>query len=182
MKRIVLIGIALAGLFTAGITTVASAATTKSIHKTTLTRDARAAAATSTTCKLNLTTVAPPGQPFVVPGTPTGTQWGTSRCNGLNSGATSTTFSTDDAGNLSGKIQHWFRGGTLYGTYTLAPNSASGPPTATSFGAASYTGAVKLSNAQGLLKGTTATGTLNCTTPDSAHFNCTEKLTLTQAS
>jgi hypothetical protein len=38
---------------------------------------------------------------------------------------------------------------------------------------------VKYTGAQGLLKGTTATGTLSCATTDSTHYSCTESLKLT---
>ena len=185
MKRIVLIVTAVAGLFAAGITTVASAATTKHVTKyvtvtqTKLARETKTVTARST-CKLSLATVAPPGQPVNLPGSQSGVQWGDTNCSGLKSGATRDTFTVADSGNLSGNIQHWFRGGTVYGTYALTPGSAGGPPTATSFGAASFTGTVKLTAGQGALSGATGTGTLSCSTPDGTHFNCTEKLKLTQ--
>jgi hypothetical protein len=179
LKRIVLIGAAAAGLMTAGIPVAASAAMTKTTPRT-VTRAASSGGVKST-CKFVLTTVPPSGSSTVEPGTASGFQYGATRCSGagLSAGVARDQYSTTDAGDLTGRIQQWFRGGTVYGTFDLAPNPASGPPTTTSFAAASYTGTVKYTNAQGLLRGTTATGTLSCSTNDSTHYSCTEDLKLT---
>ncbi len=176
MKRIVLIAAA-AGLLTAGIpvaTAVATKSRPRSVTRVASTRDAKA------TCKFVLTTVAPTGSSTVEPGTASGDQYGTTRCDGLSAGVARDEFSTSNAGDLTGKIQQWFRGGTIYGTFDLSPNAASGPPTTTLFTAASYTGTVKYTGAQGLLKGTTATGKLTCSTTDSTHYSCSEGLKLTR--
>jgi hypothetical protein len=181
LKRIVLIGAAAAGVLSAGIPAAASAAATKSTHRNTSThlRSEASTPATKATCKFVLTTVAPGGSSTVEPGTADGYQYGATKCHGLSSGVARDVFSTDTSGDLTGKIQQWFRGGTIYGTFDLTPQPASGPPTTTSFTAASYSGTVKYTGAQGLLKGTTATGTLSCSTTDSTHYSCTESLELT---
>ena len=182
MKRIVLIGAAAAGLVSAGIPAAATAASTKSIHRNTTRRRSEASSpATKATCRFVLTTVAPGGSSTVEPGMADGYQFGTTRCSKLSSGVARDVFSTGASGDLTGRIQQWFRGGTLYGTFDLAPQPAGGPPTTTSFTAAAYSGTVKYTGAQGLLKGTTATGTLSCTTTDSTHYSCTESLKLALA-
>jgi hypothetical protein len=180
LKRIVLIGAAAAGVLSAGIPAAASAAATKSTHKnTTRLRSEASTPATKATCRFVLTTVAPAGSSTVEPGTADGYQYGSTKCDGLSSGVARDVFSTGASGDLTGKIQQWFRGGTIYGTFDLTPQPAGGPPTTTSFTAAAYSGTVKYTGAQGLLKGTTATGTLSCSTTDSTHYSCTEDLKLT---
>lgn len=179
MKRIVLMGTAVAALFTAGITTAATAAASTKAH--TKTKIEKKTIHVNATCKLALTTVAPSGTTGVTPGSATGNNYGTSNCGkSLSSGAARQTYSLTDAGALTGKIQHWFKIGTVYGTFTLTEMPASAPPTTTTFGAASYSGSVKITGGGGLLKGTTGGGTMSCSTTDSLHYTCTEKLKLAQ--
>jgi hypothetical protein len=188
LKRIVLIGTALAGLFTAGITTVASAAasTTKSVTKYVTVYESKATTVTKTvpvsaTCKLNLTTVAPAGTTGVTPGSPTGVNFGGTSCGSpLASGISREQYTLQTSGDITGTIQHWFKTGTVYGTFTLTESAPTGPPTTTSFGAAAYTGTVKITGAGGALKGTTGTASLTCQTNDALHYACTEKLKLSQ--
>lgn len=70
-----------------------------------------------------------------------------------------------------------FTAGSL-GTFKLTAGSASGPPTATSFGKAKYVGTVTLTGASGMMKGITGNGAMACYTPDSLHYTCMEKLIL----
>jgi hypothetical protein len=176
LKRIVLMGAAFAGLFTAGIAATASAAT----PATRVTKYATKTVHATATCKLALTTVAPPGSSAVEAGSPAGTNYGTSSCAGGKPGTARQVYTEDSAGDLTGKVQQWFATGTLYGTYTLTPSSSSGPPTTTTFGAASYSGTVTLTGAGGALKRTTGSGKMTCSTTDSVHYSCTESLKLTQ--
>lgn len=177
MKRIVFTGAAVAALFTAGIPAAALAASPA--HHT----KKKATTKTVTTyvsCKLSLTTVAPPGSSGVTAGTTSGLNYGKSTCSSAHPGAARQMFAIDTAGDMSGKVQQWFATGSLYGTFQLTAASLTGPPTAGSFGKAKYAGTVKLAGASGLLKGITGTGTMACYTPDSLHFTCVEKLTLSQ--
>jgi hypothetical protein len=181
LKRILLTGAAVAGLFTAGITTAASAAAaapaTSQKHLTTTTKTVSASA----TCKVSLTTAAPTGSIDITAGGDSGSQFGKQACGTpLGAGLSHATFALDDAGDLSGSIQHWFPTGQVFGTYTMAPGAASGPPTATSFGQASYDGTVTIKGGTGALKGATGTGTISCSTNDAVHYSCTEKLKLAQ--
>ena len=190
MKRILLTGAAVAGLFTAGITTAASAAPAKfktknvtrfvTVTQTKLKTETKTVSSNAT-CKLALTTMAPPGTVTVTQGGQTGQQYGSAHCpHPLSSGAARASFALDDAGDLSGKIQHWFKTGTVFGTYTMSPTAPTGPPTTTSFASSAFTGTVKITGGGGALAGTTGTGTMSCTSDDSVHYSCTEKVKLSQ--
>ena len=190
MKRILLTGAAVAGLFTAGITAAASAApvkyTTKNVTKYVTVTETKLKSETKTvsasaTCKLTLTTQADAGTTAVTAGGESGSQFGDATCpTPLRGGALKATFTQDDSGDLSGSIQHWFKTGTVYGTYSLQPGAPVGPPTSTSFGQAAFTGTMTIKGAGGALSGTTGTGKLTCSTDDSVHYSCTEKLSLKQ--
>ena len=176
MKRIVLTGAAVAALFTAGIPAAASAAGSAHTKKTTTTKTVT----THASCKLSLTTVAPPGSSGVEAGSTVGANFGNSTCSSERPGIARQMFSVDAAGDMTGKLQQWFATGSLYGSFKLTAASLSAPPTASSFGKAKYTGTVTLSGASGGLKGITGSGTMTCYTPDSLHYTCMEKLTLSE--
>jgi hypothetical protein len=177
LKRIVFTGAAVAALFTAGIPAAAMAASPAHHSKKTATTKT---VTTHASCKLSLTTVAPPGTDGVTAGTTTGANFGNSTCSKERPGVARQMFDIDDAGDMSGKVQQWFATGSLYGTFQLTAQSSSAPPTASSFGQAKYSGTVKLNGASGMMKGITGTGMMVCSTPDSLHFTCTEKLTLSR--
>ena len=175
MKRICLMGAAVAGLFTAGITSAASAAPAKTTTPTSPTT----MVATTLTCKIAVATQIPSNDTTVLAGSTTGRQFGSVGC-GKASGVQRDSFTTDNAGNLSGPLQMWFRTGSLYGTYNLTVNPQTGPPTSTSFAQASYGGTMTIKGATGSYRGATGTGTLKCSTQDSAHFDCTAKVKISQ--
>jgi len=178
LKRIVPLGAAVAALFTAGITTAAMAAPSAKAHKT---KTEKKTVHVNASCKLAVTTVAPAGTTGVTAGSATGTNYGTSHCGKpLSVGAVRQTYSLTDEGAMTGKIHDWTKTGTVFGTFDLTEMAASGPPTSTTFAAATYSGSVKISGGSGMLKGTTGTGTMTCKTPDSLHYACTVKLHLTQ--
>jgi hypothetical protein len=176
LKRIVFTGAAVAALFTAGIPAAMAATSAHHTKKTATTKTVT----THVSCKLSLTTVAPPGSPGVTAGTTSGANFGNSTCSSSRPGVARQMFTIDTAGDMSGKVQQWFATGSVYGTFQLTAASLTGPPTATSFGKAKYTGTVKLTGASGMMKGISGTGTMACYTPDSLHFTCIEKLTLSQ--
>jgi hypothetical protein len=183
VKRIFLVGAAMAALLTAGIVTAPASATpaaTKpaSVNKKPVTK--LEPVKTTLTCTLKLVTQIPSNDVTVTQGAESGTQYGRAGCaKPLFSGVEQSSFLQDESGNLSGKWQQWFNAGSLYGTYTLTA-ADTGPPTTTSFTNASYTGTVTVTNGTGLFKKATGTGTLGCTTKDLAHYACTEKLKLVQ--
>lgn len=183
MKRICLVGAAMAALLTAGIVTAPASATpaTKkpaSVNKKPVTK--LEPVKTTLTCTLNLVTQVPSNDVTVTQGAESGMQYGRAGCaKPLFSGAEEASFLQDQSGNLSGKYQQWFNAGSLYGDYTLTAQDT-GPPTTTSFTNASYTGTVTVTNGTGFFKKATGTGTLACTTTDLAHYACSEKLKLVQ--
>lgn len=185
MKRICLMGAAVAGLCTIGVTSAAvAAAPTKSVKVSvtgTKLKPETKSATLNLSCTLALVTQVSGASTAVSQGATTGTQYGNAPCGKkLSSGVTRDSFSADEAGDLLGPFQQWFNDGTIYGKFTLTPGAPSGPPTTTSFETQSYAGTVTISGGRGGLLGTTGKGTLSCTTSDAAHYACTEKLTLTQ--
>ena len=181
MKRICLLGAAIAGLLIIGVasalaasphaSTKAAAGKKKSTTPTTVT--------TKLSCTSHLSLQVPNGETTVTQGATDGTQDGNVACpSTLGSGVEFESFTTDDAGNVSGKWQQYFNAGTVYGTYTLVPDD-NNPPTTTSFTSASYTGTVTIKNGTGVDAKAVGTGTLTCATTDSVHFTCTEKAKLT---
>lgn len=177
MKRLCLVGMAVLGLLTAGIASVASAKTTsgsKPAKKTTK------VVTTRVTCKVSLVTQIPSNDTGVAQGATSGAQFGFLGCDKpLHKGVVHDTWTQDTSGDLSGSIQHWFNNGSVYGTFALTPAST-GPPQPTTFAAESFSGTITLKGATGAFKGVTGKGTLVCSTPDLAHFSCTEKLLLKQ--
>ena len=183
MKRIFLVGAAMAALLTAGIVTAPASATLaatkpKSANKKPVNK--LEPVKTTLTCTLKLVTQIPPNDVTVTQGAEAGTQYGRAGCaKPLFSGVEQSSFAQDESGNLSGKYQQWFDAGSLYGDYTLTAQDTS-PPSTTSFTNASYTGTVTIINGTGFFKKATGTGTLTCATTDLAHYACTEKLKLIQ--
>jgi hypothetical protein len=183
VKRIYLVGAAMAALLCAALTTAPAFATsaakkpasvkTKTVVKNTL-------VTTNMTCSIKLATQIPSDDVTVTQGAASGTQSGSAGCaKPLFRGVQQDSFLQDDSGDLSGKYQQWYNAGSVYGMYTLTPEDT-GPPTTTSFTAASYTGTITVTDGTGFFKQATGTGTLACATTDSAHYTCTEKLKLVQ--
>ena len=183
MKRICLVGAAMAALLTAGIVTAPALATPAakkpaSVNKKPVTK--LEPVKTTLTCTLKLVTQIPSNDVTVTQGAESGTQYGRAGCaKPLFSGVEQSSFLQDESGDLSGKYQQWFNAGSLYGTYMLTAEDT-GPPTTTSFTNASYTGTVTVTNGTGFFKKAAGTGTLACVTTDLAHYTCTEKLQLIQ--
>jgi hypothetical protein len=180
LKRICLVGAAIAGLLTIGVATapastphaaVRTAAGKKKTTKPTKTT-------TKLTCSLKLLTQVPSGSVSVTQGATSGSQFGRAGCGKpLGPGAEADSFAQDSSGTQAGPYQQWFNAGTIYGTYSLTPNDT-GPPTTSTFTSASYTGTVMVTSGRGLYKKATGSGTLTCSTTDAAHYTCTEKLKL----
>ena len=183
MKRICLVGAAMAALLTAGIVTAPASATPAAKKPASVNRKPGTkleSVKTTLTCTLKLVTQIPSNDVTVTQGAESGTQYGRAGCaKPLFSGVEQSSYLQDESGNLSGKYQQWFNAGSLYGDYTLTAQDT-GPPSTTSFTNASYTGTVTVTNGTGFFKKAAGTGTLACTTTDLAHYACTEKLKLIQ--
>jgi hypothetical protein len=176
VKRICLIGAAMAALLTAGVVTASASASATPAAKKPAAK--LKPVKTTLTCTLKLVTQIPANDVTVTQGADSGTQFGRAGCaKPLFSGVEQSSFAQDESGDLSGKYQQWFNAGSLYGNYTLSPKDT-GPPSPTSFTNASYTGTITVTNGTGAFKKAAGKGTLACTTTDLAHYACTEKLKL----
>ena len=169
MKRLCLLGMAMAGLLFAGISTAATAKPAPKPKPVT----------TKLSCKLTLVTQPPADDTTILPGGD-GSQYGTASCPGTGRGVQSDTYTTDDAGDVSGPYTQWFKGGTLAGKYDLIPTGG-GQPSAgnNSFGAQNYAGALIVTGGSGAWKGATGKAKLTCATADGVHLKCTESLKVT---
>ena len=178
MKRLCLLGMAMAGLLSAGITTAATAKTSTGGKKPA--KLSPKPVTTKVSCKLTLVTQPPANDISIVPGT-TGSQFGTARCAGpVGPGVENDTYSTADSGNVTAPYTLWVKGGTLTGTYKLIPTGG-GQPSAgnNTFGAQSYAGTLAVTGGSGAWKGATGKAKLICATADGVHLKCTESLTVT---
>jgi hypothetical protein len=171
VKRLCLLGMAMAGLLFAGISTAATAKPAPKPKPVT----------TKLSCQLTLVLQPTAKVTTIVPGTGSGSQSGTAKCSGpLGGGVETDTFTTNDAGDVTAPYTQWFKGGTLKGQSTLNPTSG-GQPSAgnNSFGAQSYSGTLVVSGGTGAWKGATGKAKLTGSTADGVHLKITESLTLT---
>ena len=173
MKRICVLGAAVAALLTAGIPALASAATSTT---TTTTENLTAR------CTFGLVTALPNGSTSVLPGAPSGTQFGNSSCpKTLSKGTTHDSYQITTAGNFTAHLQLWFDVGSLKVTFDLKPISTGFDPTGAGFASQSFKGTGQVTGGTGALRGTTGTAYLRCTTLDQAHYSCRAYMKLTQA-
>lgn len=182
MKRLCLVGMAVAGLLTAGISTAATATTPASGSKKPVktkpvkTKPAKPVT-TKVSCKLALVVQPPADDVTITPGD-TGTQFGTAGCGKpLFRGVETATFSTDDSGDLVAPYTLWFKAGTVRGQWTLTPVGATQPTS--SFTAQSYTGTATITGGSGAWQKATGKATIKVTTLDGVHYTGTESLTFT---
>jgi hypothetical protein len=120
----------------------------------------------------------PTGATAVTAGAVQGTYAGHAGCGApLWSGVASSPFTIDASGDVNATFKEYLATGTLSGAYSLAITDQS-PPTQTTFAATSYAGTVTVTGGSGVYRGVTGAGTLTCTTPDSIHLSCKEKLKL----
>jgi hypothetical protein len=182
VKRLCLVGMAMAGLLTASIPAVAAAKPAASGHK----KPAKSkpvtkvkSVTTKSSCKLAFTTQPPADDVTVTPGQ-TGTQYGTVKCGGLlGRGVVSDTFSQDDAGDFIAPFTFWLKGGTLSGKWTLTPTEQVGPPSSSPFTAQTFAGTANISGGSGGWAKSTGKATLKCATSDGAHYACTASVKVT---
>lgn len=136
--------------------------------------------ATHLTCHLSLTTAAPAGSNVVTQPAPQGSQYGPAHCPraGFGGGVMSDSFTVPDSGNTMGTYTQYFSAGSVKGSFVLTPDEGT-PTSVGSFESQSWTGTVKITGGTGIYKGiksAKAPGTLVCTSPDSVHVTCTEKV------
>jgi hypothetical protein len=181
VKRLCLVGMAMAGLLSAGFTTAATAKTSTKGSKPAKAKPAPKPVTTKVSCQLMLVLQPTAKVTTIVPGTGSGSQSGTVKCPGpVGGGVQTDKFSTDDSGDVTAPYTQWFKGGTLAGQYTLIPTSGGQPSAGNNqFGAQSYSGSLTVTSGTGGWKGATGKAKLTCSTTDSVHLSCTEALTVT---
>lgn len=132
-------------------------------------------------CHLSLGTVPPAGQPTVEQPPSNGTLYGPARCSQLGSGIEQANFKVPDSGDTVGKYWQYFGNGSIHGTFDLTPTEASGALSSTSFSNEAWVGKVTVTGGTGVFaKAAGKKGVLKCTSGDTVHLTCTEKIKLTQ--
>ena len=132
VKRLCLLGMAMAGLLTAGISTAATAKPLTRGSKPAKAKPAPKPVTTKVSCQLTLVLQPTAKVTTIVPGTGSGSQSGTAKCPGpVGGGVQTDKFTTDDAGDMTAPYTQWFKGGTLAGQYTLIPTAAASRAPAT---------------------------------------------------
>jgi hypothetical protein len=191
LKRICLAGAAVAGLFTAGVPAVASAASsaptkTKTVTKyktvvKTETKNETTTEHSTVACKPSLSVAVPAGETTITQGATSGTMFGDTGCGTpLFQGLTVAKFTTGDSGDLTGNLTQYFKAGSVKGTFDILPAESTAPPTTDSFTQLAYSGTVKITGGSEAYKGVTGTGTMKCSTLDAIHYSCTSTLKLSQ--
>lgn len=178
MKRICLLGTAIAAVLILGVATAMAASShaskggKKSKTPSTIT--------TKVSCSSSLALQVAPGDTDVAAASAQGSWAGASTCAPIGRGVVWESYTTADSGDLTGKWQAWFNTGSVFGTFTLTPNDNSPPTTTSTFSQASYTGTFIIKSGSGAYAKATGTGTLKCSSQDSVHFTCKQngKVTL----
>lgn len=174
-RRVCLIGTAIAVVpFAVGIS-VATAASKSTTHKPTV-------KAVVLKCHMSLSTVPPAGSASVDQPPSDGAQYGTVHCGGpsFGFGVEKDTFKVPDSGDTVGSYVQYFGGGSIRGKFDLSPDEG-GDVSSTDFTSESWTGTVTVTHGTGALaKASGKKGTMNCTSGDSVHLTCTEKVKLKQ--
>lgn len=168
MKRICLLGAAIAGILILGVAT----ALASTPHATSAKAKSKSTSGTKFSCTNHLSLQVPAGETDVTADEQSGAEAGAVSCKPFGKGFAFENYTTATSGNLTGKWQQWFNTGTLYGTYVLTPADNGPPTTASSFASASYTGTFVIKGGTGADAKASGKGTLSCKTSDSVHYVC----------
>jgi hypothetical protein len=158
--------------FIVGISVAAAAAKSTPAPKTTVVK-----------CHLSLGALPPPGSPAVDQPPAKGVQYGTVHCAGASFGwgVMKDTFKVPDSGDTLGSYAQYFGGGSIRGKFDLTPSEGNGLLSSTSFESETWMGTVTVVSGTGnLAKAAGKQGILKCTSGDTVHLNCTEKISLSQ--
>jgi hypothetical protein len=142
---------------------------------------AAAPATTKLTCHMSLTITPPAGSNAVAQPALQGWQYGQVHCGraAIGSGVMADSFTVPDTGNTVGTFTQYFKAGTVRGSFDIAP-AESGPISVQSFESQSWLGTVRVTGGTGVysaIKG--KRGVMSCSSPDSVHLTCTEKIRVT---
>jgi hypothetical protein len=142
--------------------------------------------ATTLHCKVSLTTEPPPGSNSVNQPASQGSQYGPIHCSpsALGPGIEADSFTVPDSGDTVGTYTQYFKAGTIRGSFDLTPQE-SGPVSSTSFSSQAWEGTLTVTGGTGIyqgirrLSGRKHIGTLSCSSSDSVHLACIEKVRVT---
>ena len=169
-RRICLVGIAVAAVpFAVGMSVASAATKSKTTAKPIVVK-----------CHLALGTVPPPGSAAVDQPPSQGAQYGTVHCAAASFGwgVEKDSFKVPDSGDTVGKYVQYFGAGSIRGKFDLTPDQ-NGDVSSTDFTSESWTGTITVTGGTGALaKASGKKGVIKCTSGDSVHLSCTEKLKL----
>lgn len=131
-------------------------------------------------CHISLSTTPPQGSNTVDQPPAAGKRYGPANCptKSFGGGLESVTFTVPDSGDTVGKYVQYFRNGSVTGRFDLTPNNDAGLSDQT-FTSQSWTGTLTVTGGTGAykgIKGKRQTGVMSCTSTDSVHLSCTEKV------
>jgi len=132
-------------------------------------------------CHIALSTVPPPGSPAVDQPPTQGLQYGPVHCKGAGSGVESDTFKVPLSGNNVGSYAQYFGTSSIRGKFNLTPSEGSGDISQGSFLSESWVGTLTVTGGTGQYAGAAGKkGTMKCTSDDTVHVTCTEKIGLSK--
>jgi hypothetical protein len=132
-------------------------------------------------CHMSMSAIPPAGSSQVDQPPAQGSAYGNVHCptKSVGGGVVADTFKVPDSGDTVGSYAQYFGTGSIHGKFDLTPAEGSGSLSATSFESESWTGTVTVTGGTGAFKGAAGKkGTLNCTSDDTVHLTCTEKIKL----
>lgn len=176
-RRISFVGTAVAAAsLVVGVGLAAAAGTGQTANSVTL------------TCKIAIATPPGPGESTVEQPPLAGTFYGPSHCRtntkSFGGSTEAAPFKVADSGDTVGTYAQYFGAGSITGKFDLTPGEGT-LPTADNFLSTTYTGTVTVTGGTGTfagikgLAGKKHMGTLHCTSPDTVHLTCTEKVKVT---
>ena len=135
---------------------------------------------TTLNCSVSLTTEPPAGSNTVDQPASQGSMYGPIHCpkTGFGGGVEGVSFTVPDSGDTVGTYTQYFNAGTIKGAFDWTPTE-SPPISGTTFSSQAWTGTVTVTGGTGVykgIKGTKTAGVMNCSSDDSVHVTCTEKV------
>lgn len=130
-------------------------------------------------CHISISAVPPPGSNIVDQPPSQGFQYGTVHCGSIGAGVEANSFKVPDTGDTVGNYTQYFGTGSIHGKFDLTPMEGSGSLSSTSFASEAWTGTVTVTGGTGsYAKAAGKKGVIKCTSGDSIHVICTEKVKL----
>ena len=131
-------------------------------------------------CHMAIATQPPAGSNAVDQPAQQGNQYGPVHCprKGFGGGVTADSFTVPDNGDMVGTYTEFLRAGTISGRFDLAPEEGQ-PITGENFASQSWVGTLTVTGGTGVYQGIKAkrgSGKLTCTSPDSVHLSCSERI------